>query len=317
MRPNSRLRRRPTLTAGLFALTVVVATAVSPFLQRADAAAAAGNTLVSLTFDDGTQDQYDNARPLLNAHHMKATFYINSGRFGTTGYLSEREVHRLATDGHEIGGHTLTHPDLVTLPPNDQKRTICNDRVALLNLGLAVRNFAYPFGSSNASARQAAADCGYNSARTVGGIVSPTSCSGCPYASTIPPADLYRTRTPDSVKTGTTLADLKSYVRNAEGHGGGWVALVIHHVCNRCGDEYAISPALLGEFLDWLQPRTSSGTRVVTVDDVIGGRTKPAVPGPVLPPSLDGNLLDECATAVRSPRSDVDPGLHHISVACG
>jgi peptidoglycan/xylan/chitin deacetylase (PgdA/CDA1 family) len=290
MHPKPRSPRTPLLAAGLLLSTFVLATGVLTSTQQADAAVT-GETLVSLTFDDGTQDQYDHARPLLSAHNMKGTFYINSGRLGTTGFMSEQAVQQLAADGHEIGGHTLVHADLATLPPDDQKRTICNDRVALLKLGLTVRNFAYPFGSSDATSRQSTADCGYNSARTVGGIVSPTSCTGCRYAETIPPADLYQTSTPDSVKTTTTLDNLKSYVTNSEQHGGGWVALVIHHVCDGCGDDYAISPALLASFLDWLATRSATGTRVVTVDDVIGGGTKPGVPGPQLPPPADGNLV--------------------------
>jgi peptidoglycan/xylan/chitin deacetylase (PgdA/CDA1 family) len=276
------------LLVGLLAAGLLLAMEVPAHTQRAEAA---GQTLVSLTFDDGTQDQFDNARPLLNAHDMKGTFYINSGRLATAGYMNDQAVTQLAAEGHEIGGHTVIHSDLSTLPPDDQKRAICNDRVALLNLGLAVRNFAYPFGNSDLSARQAVADCGYNSARTVGGVLSPGSCAGCPYAETLPPADLYRTGTPDSVKTTTTLDMLKAYVTNAEQHGGGWVALVIHHVCDGCGDDYAVSPAVLGAFLDWLAPRGSSGTRVVTVNDVIGGTTKPGVPGPALPPPPDGNLV--------------------------
>jgi peptidoglycan/xylan/chitin deacetylase (PgdA/CDA1 family) len=275
---------------GLLTTSVLLVTAQPGHAEQVRTAAL-GETLVSLTFDDGTQDQYDNARPLLNSHGMKGTFYINSGRLNTAGYMTKQSVQQLATDGHEIGGHTIGHSDLATLSADDQKRAVCNDRVTLLNLGLAVRNFAYPFGSSNASAEQAVADCGYNSARTVGGVKSPGSCNGCPLAETTPPGGLYSTITPDSVKTTTTLTDLKKYVTNAEQSGGGWVALVIHHVCDGCGDSYAISPATLGAFLDWLAPRSASGTRVATVDEVIGGGTKPGVPGPALPPPPDGNLV--------------------------
>ncbi|MFI7543100.1 polysaccharide deacetylase family protein [Actinoplanes sp. NPDC049599] len=302
--PKSRSHRRSAILAGLLVPGLFLATAASAYTRNAQVAVTS-ETLVSLTFDDGIQDQYDNARPLLNDRGMKGTFYINSSRIGTGNYMSGQAITQLAADGHEIGGHTIDHADLPTLAPDDQKRTICNDRVALLNLGFAVRNFAYPFGNTDASARQAVADCGYNSARTVGGVVSPGSCSGCPYAETVPPVDAFRTATPDSVKTTTTLNTLKASVTNAEQNGGGWVALVLHHVCDGCGDEYAVSPALLGSFLDWLADRRSAGTRVVTVDEVIGGTTQPGVAGPVQPPAPDGNLVRnyslESATSNKTP----------------
>src|SRR4051794_6444017 len=283
---TSRHRLRRTVAAALG-----VAAAVAVTLGLPSTAHAASATVVSLTFDDGNQDQYDTARPILIAHQMVATFYINSSRVNTSGYLTQAQIAQLAADGNEIAGHTVDHADLPTLPIDDQKREVCNDRVALLNMGFQVKNLAYPYGDANATTQQVAADCGYNSARTVGGVVSPGSCNGCPVAESIPPANAYYTQTPDSVKTSTTLANLQTYVTQAERGGGGWVELVIHHVCNGCGDDYAVSPATLTAFLDWLAPRSAQGTRVGTVDSIIGGSLKPGVPGPPLPPPAGGNVV--------------------------
>jgi peptidoglycan/xylan/chitin deacetylase (PgdA/CDA1 family) len=126
-----------------------------PCLPRA--AHAGTHTTVSLTFDDGIKDQFTNARPLLRAHGMHGTFYIISGQSNLSGYMSQADISALAADGDEIGGHTVDHPDLTTLSADDVKREICNDRVTLLNWGFPVKNFAYPFGSANASVEQAAA----------------------------------------------------------------------------------------------------------------------------------------------------------------
>lgn len=270
----SRLREVATCLA--FSLSVMFVTAA--FSVPAHSLT---TTVVSLTFDDGAQDQYDNARSLLSDHGMKGTFYINSGRVGTSGYMTWSEIAALASDGNEIGGHTITHPDLPTLSTDDQQRQICNDRVALLNMGFAIKNLAYPHGGADANTKQIAYDCGYNSARKVGGIVSPGLCHGCGYAESIPPSDAYYTRTPDSVRTNTSLATLKGYVTQAEAHGGGWVQLVIHHVCDGCADTYAVSPSTLASFLDWLQPRSLGGTSVKTVDEVIGGPVQPPISGPL------------------------------------
>jgi peptidoglycan/xylan/chitin deacetylase (PgdA/CDA1 family) len=277
-------------------LAVLLAVALAALSISAGPARAATGTVVSLTFDDGSADQYANARPILTSHHMKGTFYINSGRVGTTGYMTQPQVADLAADGNEIGGHTISHADLPTLSADEQQRQICNDRVALLTMGFTVKNLAYPYGNADAGTEQIARDCGYNSARTVGGVVSPGACGGCPYAETIPPADAYYTQTPDSVRTGTSLSALKGYVTQAEQHRGGWVQLVIHHVCNGCDDTYAVTPATLSSFLDWLAPRSGIGTTVKTVDGVVGGSQRPPVPGPPSPAAVQNPSL-EAATA--------------------
>jgi hypothetical protein len=264
-----------------------------PCLPRA--AHAATNTVVTLGFDDGSKDQFTNARPLLQSHGMHATFYINSGQTNLSGYMAQADIAALATDGDEIGGHTVDHADLPTLSSDDAKREICNDRVTLLNWGFAVKNFAYPYGNANASVEQIAKDCGYNSARTVGGVVSPGSCSGCGYAETIPPADAYYTQTPDSIQSTTSLSTVKGLVTQAEQHGGGWVQLVLHHVCDGCADTYSTTPSMLSDFLDWLAPRSANGTVVKTVDQVIGGTQKPGVSGPPLTPPTSGNLVQNAS----------------------
>lgn len=259
----------------------------------AAAHAATPNTVVSLTFDDGPEDEFVNARPVLLAHGMPATFYIISGRVDTDpNSMTSAQLHTLAADGDEIAGHTVTHPNLPTLSSDDQQREICNGRVALMNMGFPVTDFAYPFGAFDSTTQQLAATCGYNSARGVGGLVTPGSCSGCAYANSVPPADPYDVRTSDSVQTTTTLAQLEGYVTQAQQHGGGWVPIIFHHVCDGCDPTYAVSPSLLSAFLDWLQTQEPLGTTVSTVASVVGGSVQPAVPGPPAPPA---------PTAVQNP----------------
>jgi hypothetical protein len=65
----------------------------------------------------------------------------------------------------------------------------------------------------------------------------------------------------------------------------------MHHVCDSCGDDYAVTPAMLAAFLDWLQPRAATGTTVRTVDQVIGGTLKPGVPA-VTPPVVQNPSLE-------------------------
>ncbi len=264
-------------------------------------------TIVSLGFDDGDADQYS-VRSMLASHGMNATFYINSGRINAANYMTVGQIQALQSDGNEIAGHTVTHADLPTLDVAEQTRQICNDRVALLADGFPVRSFAYPYGDFNAQTEGIAQSCGYDNARTIGGLVTPTSCSGCGYASAVPPVDPYQIPTPDSIKSDMSLAQIEGYVTAAEQHGGGLVPIVMHHVQDDCGtDEYCVTPATLGAFLDWLQPRAAHGTVVQEIGDVIGGPVKPGVAGPPAPPPAAGaNLLQNPSLEVDA-NNDLTP----------
>jgi peptidoglycan/xylan/chitin deacetylase (PgdA/CDA1 family) len=270
--------------------------------SSARAAAPSTNTVISIEFDDGNSDQYQTLA-MLSSRGMHGTYYINSGTIGNPGAMTYAQLHDLANAGNDIGGHTLTHVDLPTLSSDEAKRQVCNDRVALLNQGFAVTNFAFPYGDTNSTVAGLVSTCGYNSGRIVGGVRSPSGCSGCPYGESIPPTDPFATKTPESIKSTTTLADLQNYVINAEQHGGGWVQLIMHHICDGCADTYTISPALLAQFLTWLQPRSAQGTVVKSVAEVIGGSVKPGVsvappPAPVGPNILQNPSLETAGTGV-------------------
>jgi hypothetical protein len=62
---------------------------------------------VSLTFDDGTQNQLDKAIPALNEHGLRGTFYLNPR--GENWQRRLEPWQQVAADRHEIGNHTLSH----------------------------------------------------------------------------------------------------------------------------------------------------------------------------------------------------------------
>ena len=230
-------------------------------------------TVVSLTFDDALAQQVP-AAATLEKHGMRGTFFLNTWRLRTrsTENMTPAQAKDLQDRGHEIGGHTLDHPHLTTLTPDQQHEQICNDRANLIGLGFDVRNFAYPFGDWDASVRQAVADCRYNSARNVSGLNTKVA------AETFTPKDALVLRAPSSVATTDTVADLEAKVTRAEAQGG-WLLFTFHHICAGCADN-AILPADLDAFLGWLEPRSAQGTGTARVRDVIGGTTQPAVTWP-------------------------------------
>jgi peptidoglycan/xylan/chitin deacetylase (PgdA/CDA1 family) len=210
--------------------------------------------VVSLSFDDGIATQYQ-VRSWLASHGMHATFFINSDNVGANSYyMTWPQIHDIASDGNEIGGHTLDHLDLTSLSTADATHQVCDDRTNLINQGFQVSSFAYPFSKSNATVIGIVQQCGYSVARLIGGLNDPSDCPNCPYAENIPPANAYQVQTPEWFARPWTLADLQGWITQAETHGGGWVPLVFHDICDGCANG-SISASDLQAFLDWLQTR--------------------------------------------------------------
>ena len=75
---------------------------------------------VSLSYDDTLNSQLDNAVPVLNKHGIKASFYL----ILSSPVLFDRieEWRALASQGHELGNHTIYHPCSASLPERDWVR---------------------------------------------------------------------------------------------------------------------------------------------------------------------------------------------------
>ena len=86
-------------------LLVAVLAAFGPVIHAALPASAATSTTVVLTFDDAWANQ-SAAVTALDAHSMKATFYVNSGVIDNDplGRLTYAQLTAMQTEGHEIGG---------------------------------------------------------------------------------------------------------------------------------------------------------------------------------------------------------------------
>jgi peptidoglycan/xylan/chitin deacetylase (PgdA/CDA1 family) len=224
-----------------------------------------GQTVVSFTFDDAYEDQWLYAAPLLRAHDMNGTFYVITidQELSHACCMTWGQLNALQAEGNDVGGHTITHPDLTTLTRAQMIHEVCGSRQDLLEHGITdPRSFAYPFGSFNATAESVVRQCGYTTARAGGGISSGNTIPGPPYTETIPPRDPYALRTiaVDAAQP-EKLADLEAYVSAAAANGGGWLVITFHDVCHAqaadnttCMASYgAIEDTVFGQFLDWMQ----------------------------------------------------------------
>ncbi len=135
---------------------------------------------VVITFDDGYQDSVEYAVPILRARGFTAVFYLVAGFTGRTSRWLQRErgvefpllgwetARWLDATGFSCGSHTLTHPRLAGLSPAACRDELRRSRELLEDqLGGAVRDLAYPFGSFNPEVRAIAQEEGYRSACSV------------------------------------------------------------------------------------------------------------------------------------------------------
>jgi peptidoglycan/xylan/chitin deacetylase (PgdA/CDA1 family) len=123
---------------------------------------------VILTFDDGYEDFYANAYPLLQGFHDKATIYIITYDVGRPGYMTWRQLRELAASPLiTIGAHTRTHRPLAQLTRAQSWAELAGSKADLQEqLGIAVRHLAYPYGSYSAKTIELANDLGYQTAVT-------------------------------------------------------------------------------------------------------------------------------------------------------
>lgn len=122
---------------------------------------------VWLTFDDGRIDNFGVALPALKAAGARATFFAIAERSlgGAKDYIPLSGLREMVAEGMEIGSHTLTHPKLPRLAPEQLREEIVGSKKRLEDaLGVAVTSFCYPYGSWNAAARDLVREAGYTAA---------------------------------------------------------------------------------------------------------------------------------------------------------
>lgn len=121
---------------------------------------------LTLSYDDGI---YHDRRlvDILNKYQIKATFHLNSAKFGIRERISVDEVNKLYK-GHEVAGHTLNHPHLEAMTTEEVIEEILQDRKNLENItGEIVTGFSYPYGTYNEEVINAVKACGIEYARTI------------------------------------------------------------------------------------------------------------------------------------------------------
>lgn len=126
---------------------------------------------VVITFDDGYEDFYKNAYPVLKKYNFKATIfmiagYVDKGNY----YLNSNQLRELQNNGIDIESHTVFHERLSTLSYQKQLKTLADSKIILERfLNKKVNYIAFPYGSYNLDTMQALKKTGYLMAFTIKG----------------------------------------------------------------------------------------------------------------------------------------------------
>lgn len=135
-----------------------------------------GKKYIILTFDDGYEDNYKIAFPLLKKYQFNCIIYLVSHltynkwdvevpenpekRFPLMTWDMIKEMQKY---GIEFGGHTMTHQKLAHIPFEKAKEEIVKSKEVLeKNLGEKLVCFAYPYGDLNEEVKAFVKECGYS-----------------------------------------------------------------------------------------------------------------------------------------------------------
>jgi peptidoglycan/xylan/chitin deacetylase (PgdA/CDA1 family) len=134
---------------------------------------------VILSFDDGYASVLQNGLKPLESFGFRAIQFLVAGLIGGRNewdiplgevpapLLDDAQVRDWLAAGHQIGAHTVTHPDLTNLPEAHAREEITAAKKRLEDrFGVPIHHFCYPYGRHNERVRDMVAAAGYRTACT-------------------------------------------------------------------------------------------------------------------------------------------------------
>ena len=118
----------------------------------------------ALSFDDGFQDNYQYAYPLLKKYNAKATIYLATQIEGIERLNPEQILEMAASGLIEFGAHTQHHVNLLKLSDKEAFAEIQASKEDVEALVGRCPSFAYPFGRFNEKHQQMAKEIGFKNA---------------------------------------------------------------------------------------------------------------------------------------------------------
>jgi peptidoglycan/xylan/chitin deacetylase (PgdA/CDA1 family) len=122
---------------------------------------------IAITFDDGYQDFYSTAVPIMRPLGITATNYVPTMLVGRPGYMTWNEIQLLDGEGYEMAAHSQFHVDVSRVSAARARIEILGSKADLeQHLGHPVVDWAYPYGGFSFATVQQVSQAGYLSAAT-------------------------------------------------------------------------------------------------------------------------------------------------------
>lgn len=122
---------------------------------------------IVLSFDDGYEDFYTAALPILQKYGFTASNAIITGMIAAHEHMTNDQIRACIQAGIEITSHTVNHLDMAKLTKAQLKKQVSESKDYLeKTFGITVIGFIYPSGKYNDLAVQMVKDEGYKIAAT-------------------------------------------------------------------------------------------------------------------------------------------------------
>lgn len=247
-----------TIPTGIKSFTVLHFISAVGFLITDDYSATAhtiggfNRPIVSLTFDDGWEENYTSALPVLAQYGFKSTqFYATTFIESQTDQIYK--IKAFADAGHEIGSHTITHPHLIPMSIAQIDSELSGSKSYLENIfGTGkINSFATPYGEYDTRvvgeinryySSHRSTDEGYNSKDNF---------------------NPYNIRVQNMTNT-TTVAQFNEWVQKAK-HDKTWLVIVYHRV-GANPTQFESTPA---DFNAEMASLSQSGVTVMPIKDAL------------------------------------------------
>jgi peptidoglycan/xylan/chitin deacetylase (PgdA/CDA1 family) len=128
-----------------------------------------------ISFDDGWENQFEYAFPILQKYHDTATFYVVTNYLDHPNFLTTEQLQTMVAAGMTIGCHSQSHPNLTSVGHEHAWNEIAGAKAILEAEGFKIDTFAYPYGAYDRKLVAMVQAAGFRSARTVGGTIHVTA----------------------------------------------------------------------------------------------------------------------------------------------
>ena len=121
----------------------------------------------AITFDDGYEDNWTVAWPLLKDHGFPAIVFITPSEIGLPGFMNWDQVRAAAEQGLTIGCHTMNHSYLPSVPDERLHQELVESKATIeREIGRPVDFLSYPIGGFTQAAQDVAKRANYRLAFT-------------------------------------------------------------------------------------------------------------------------------------------------------